>query len=183
MIRVAVIGSAGRKTDGDKLNAILYKKIVGDFIKRVLLIQEPIDLISGGAAWMDHLAVVAFLKNLLNIKSLTLYFPCEWDKENNCFIESYFGGIANYYHRKFACKIGHKRNASLKQLQKAINKGTEIIVNTKGFHARNLQVGDVDHLIAYTFGESLFEPKDGGTLHTWKNSRAKVKQHIPINLI
>ena len=49
----------------------------------------------------------------------------------------------------------------------------------KGFHARNLIVADVDFLLAFTFGPGA-SPKDGGTAHTWRNSKAALKLHVPL---
>lgn len=179
-MKVAIIGTAGRREDGTKLNRHLYQMVLDDVRNRLKLVREPIHLVSGGAAYMDHLAVLAYLRDFPNVESLELFFPCEW--EENKFQENKVGGIANWYHGKFSLKMGGKKDSSLVQIQKAITKGATYHAG-KGFHQRNIDVGCVDYILAYTFGDSLYEPKDGGTNHTWKNSKAGIKIHIPISLI
>ena len=179
MIKLALIGTAGRKTDGGKLNRNLYQKILEDVKHRLEIIREPIHLLSGGAAYMDHLAVLAYLRNFPNVKSFEIFFPCKWDEG---FEENKTGGISKYYHEKFSLKMGGTKTTSIEQIQKAIDKGATY-TEGKGFHARNIPVGNADYILAYSFGDSLYEPKDGGTNHTWKQSKAEIKIHVPIILI
>jgi hypothetical protein len=42
-------------------------------------------------------------------------------------------------------------------------------------------VSKSEFLIAFTWGEDSFVPKDGGTLHTWKNCKSSSKIHIPLS--
>ena len=179
--KIAIIGTAGRQSDKNKINRIIYQKMLNDLRGRLSMINEPIHLVSGGAGVSDHLAVLAFLRKFPNVESLELFFPCKW--KGNKFKETKVGNTANYYHEIFSIKMGGTKESSLIEIQKAIDQGAIYHENTKGFHARNLQVGDVDYIIAYTFGESKSEPKDGGTMHTWKNSKALIKIHVPITLI
>lgn len=178
-MRVAIIGSAGRKTDGIKLNCNLYQRMLNDVRNRLRIVNEPVHLLSGGAAVSDHLAVLAYLRDFPNVESFEIFFPCKW---NNGFEENKTGGISKWYHEKFSLKMGGTKTTSIEQIQKAIDKGATYIEG-KGFHARNIPVGNADYILAYTFGDSLYEPKDGGTNHTWKQSKAPIKIHIPITLI
>ena len=193
-MRIAIIGTAGRKEDGDKLNKELYEKMVKDanwHCQRVRIIADEdyssnintttTHLVSGGAAWADHVAVSLYLMDLVN--SLTLYFPCGWEP-------SWFIGIdgtsskvaqtANYYHDLFSIKMEAARGkTSRADIQKAIDKGAIYHEVAGGFKSRNLLVGKVDAIIAYTFGEGDV-PKDGGTKHTWDYSTAPIKIHRSI---
>ena len=178
-MKVALIGTAGRKEDSTKLNRKLYQKILEDVRNRLNLIREPVHLLSGGAAYMDHLAVLAYLRDFPNVESFEIFFPCKWD---NGFEENKTGGISKWYHEKFSLKMGGAKTTSIEQIQKAINKGATY-TEGKGFHARNIPVGKADYILAYTFGDSLYEPKDGGTNHTWNKSKAPIKIHVPITLI
>lgn len=180
-MRVAIIGTAGRREDGQKLNRAIYNKMVRSAITLLNDKHEEfgeqfgneIHLISGGAAWADHCAVSVYLLDLCD--TLTLYLPAEWTGTD--FSGTRDGEVANYYHRLFSEKMN---GSSLAGIGRAKEKGASLIINRNGFKARNLQVGRVDILIAYTFGEKEDTPKDGGTLHTWNNSSATVKIHKQI---
>ena len=55
MVRVSIIGSAGRRADLQKLNKTLYHRMI-DKTKEVLtdvwkMEIERVELVSGGAAW------------------------------------------------------------------------------------------------------------------------------------
>jgi hypothetical protein len=149
---------------------------------------NDIILVSGGAAGADHLAVDLWLRGISN--RLELHLPAEF--KNSHFIQtqtkSDAGRAAEYYHQVFENKTAI---ASTREIQKAIDKGATVTVSP-GFHARNLLVGNVDLLVAYTFGTStclvkqqdpgwknhvLAGLKNGGTAHTWDNSNAPVKLH------
>lgn len=172
-MKISIIGTAGRKETFKKLNVQVFQKMIIDAEDQIK--KFPIkELISGGAAWADHIAVDLFLRNI--IPSLTLYLPAEFKNEK--FIENGFkspGSIANYYHQRFSSKSG--RN-SLKELTLSQLKGARFHIYD-GFHQRNFEVAKSDIILAYTFGEGDV-PADGGTLHTWNNSEAKIKIHRSI---
>jgi hypothetical protein len=50
-----------------------------------------------------------------------------------------------------------------------------------GFHNRNKMVARSDYLIAFTWGESNSEPKEGGAFHTWSCWNSRWKVHIPLS--
>jgi hypothetical protein len=180
-MRVAIIGTAGRKEDGAKLSKELYFKMCGR-VHQILanLMQdefEDLTLVSGGAAWADHIAVSLYLAGYAG--HLVLHLPADYD--NGKFVEEGSrspGSTANYYHKLFSKKMG--RN-TLPAIQKAADLGASIRVNVNGFKARNSDVAAdaKDGVIALTFGEGD-TPKDGGTFDTWNKSTAPFKVHIPI---
>jgi len=174
-MKIAIIGTAGRKEDKDRITKEHFIFMVQDAAQRIKDKLE-VELISGGAAWADHVTVVLFLMSY--VEGLTLYFPADFDGK---FIGTdnpkHPANVANYYHRLFSKKCNLD---SLRQIQRAIEQGANYEINKKGFRARNLQVGDCDILYAYTFGEGDI-PKEGGTRHTWENSRAKYKIHISLD--
>jgi|2_EtaG_2_1085320.scaffolds.fasta_scaffold01185_9 hypothetical protein len=185
MIKIAIIGTAGRKTDGVKLNRTIYQAIIEDVRHRLEIVREPIHLVSGGAAYMDHLAVLAYLRKFPNVESLELFFPCKWQDEmfqRNGTQRKSTASVSNNYHEKFSLKMKGEKDTSLKQIQRALDNGARYH-ERKGFYDRNLDVGYVDYILAYTFGKSLYQPKDGGTFHTWSKLKALTKIHIPIALI
>jgi hypothetical protein len=132
-------------------------------------------LVSGGAAWADHVAVSLFLMD--RAPKLTVYMPCQ-------FREGLFQGnkdadTATYYHKLFSEKVGKDTRQGI---ERARSQGAEIVENLGGFFARNRQVADCDVMVAMTWGDGD-TPKDGGTANTWKSSLAAQKFHIPLALI
>lgn len=173
-MRVAVIGTAGRKGDADQLSWELYQRMVHATARHVSLED---DLQSGGAAYSDHIAVLLYLAGCA--RSLTLYLPERFDLHRACFggpEHSGDGSVANYYHRSFSRRIGVPN--TMENIRDAVTKGAQIVV-VPGFKARNIPVGECDKLVAFTFGRGD-RPRDGGTLHTWEHSTAGTKIHIPI---
>ncbi|SNW61930.1 Hypothetical protein ORPV_26 [Orpheovirus IHUMI-LCC2] len=112
-VTIAIIGTAGRKEDGQKMSAELYEKMIYA-VKYIIIHHFKMDmgkvtLISGGAAWADHIAV-----NLYNngyVKDLVLHLPCEWNEGKYLDTGSRDwrvnpGKTSNYYHEQFSKKIG-----------------------------------------------------------------------------
>tara|TARA_R110002126_G_scaffold106240_1_gene241098 strand:+ start:244 stop:717 length:474 start_codon:yes stop_codon:yes gene_type:complete len=140
---------------------------------------EDVVLVSGGAAWADHLAVSLFLGD--SSFELELYLPAPFKNALYVQLVDHYmdpGRISNYYHGKFGKKMSDS-HATLRGIQRAIDAGAMVKVS-KGFKARNLIVSGSDILLAYTWGEGDV-PKDGGTKHTWDHSTASVKVHIPLS--
>jgi len=150
----------------------LYLTLYHHILHNILpTIPKPWDVQSGGAAWADHVAVSLFLAKQAD--SLTLYLPAPLD-DGETFLPTYDGRI-NYYHSIFSKAMGA---STIDGIQRAIKLGARVEI-VEGFHNRNLPVGKCDVLIASTFGEGD-QPKDGGTSHTWTNSPAPIKIHVPI---
>jgi len=170
-ITFSIVGSAGRKEDGKALSKNHFESMC--LIADGLITQlgesnyKITHLVSGGAAWADHVAVKLFLDK--KVPNLRLYLPCAFEGgsfKDNGDVDPYKnpGGTANYYHNKF--KNTTYIN-SLSQIQIAQSYGAELINVDKGFHARNAMVAKSDFLLAMTFGKGA-EVKDGGTAHTVK---------------
>lgn len=172
-MRVALIGTAGRRSDQARLSLALYARMLAR--ARSYVFAED-HLQSGGAAWADHLAVLLYLDGAA--RSLTLYLPEHFDLAAGRFLErgpKSCGAIANYYHRLFSQRIG---TDSLDHICCAADAGARLVV-VPGFHERNLPVGRCDRLVAFTFGEG-HGPADGGTKHCWDHSTAPEKVHVPL---
>lgn len=169
-ISLGIIGTAGRKEDGKKLGRKHFEAmciVAGGLIDELSENNYPIThLVSGGAAWADHVSVKLFLDK--KVPNLRLFLPCEWDngsfKDNGIAKDPHKnpGGTANYYHKLFqnATHIN-----SLTEIQIAKAEGAELIPVSKGFYARNALVAKSDFILAMTFGHE-HEVKDGGTAHT-----------------
>lgn len=179
---VGIIGTAGRGEDGDRMTLGLFTRMV-DFA-RAWINVPGVKLVSGGAAWADHVAVRLFLTDCTD--ALTLHLPASWDWERGGFLnaESNRSGrdpdparTATYYHTRFSRVIGVD---TLAELEQARRKGAVLIPHA-GFHMRNRAVArDATALLAFTWGLSLEEPKDGGTKHTWDCAAGKIREHVPL---
>jgi hypothetical protein len=59
--RIAVIGTAGRKTAADRLDWPTFLLMREAVLRELQNIPRPWELVSGAAAWADHVAVDLFL--------------------------------------------------------------------------------------------------------------------------
>lgn len=182
----AIVGTAGRKDDAQRLSVRHFVSMYD--CARILIEQLNANnylidtIISGGAAWADHVAVKLFLqqKELFKLK---LFLPCPYNMETKKYDESplninkesnrySIGTTINYYHLKFSRTVGFD---SFAEIHRAIKEGAEVVVKN-GFRARNVLVADSDVLLAITFGNKEWV-KPGGTSHTVMTYLNRVKKH------
>ena len=190
--RVAIIGTAGRINDARNrtLSLKLYQAMIEAAARCIedtfgLDLRECV-LVSGGAAWADHVAVDLFLQK--RVRGLTLLLPSNLTAVPGAFgyvdtgVVDFIknpGGTSNHYHRLFSKKLG--RN-SLEDLHRARDAGAHIDVSTPGFFARNGGIArHCTHMIAFTWSTNGV-PSDGGTLKTWKQCKLdpEHKKHIAL---
>lgn len=175
MTTVSIIGTAGR---GTPLTKPMYVWMVNQAVDYCRKISGPLILVSGGAAWSDHVAVHLYINRLhyeLPIVGLRLYLPSKFNLISKRFENDRAGGISNYYHNKFNQVMN---NSSYEELTGAMNDGAQVEVYA-GFHARNSKVAQSQYLLAFTFGDQ--EPTDGGTRDTWvKASKYAIRTHISL---
>jgi len=171
-MRIGIIGTAGRKDDEPRMSKQLYNRMVMEAMLKIYE-HEIVGLISGGAAWSDHIAVSIYLMNFVNVKSLTLHLPAEFDGKE--FKGSSSAKTANYYHSLFSKKMGGN---TLLGIEKARAIGANLITYND-FKTRNLAIAEEsDILIAFTFNNDDQPKPKSGTLHTWNNSKAFKKIHV-----
>lgn len=181
MNTVSIIGTSGRS--GNITKETYIKMISASIIYLKSLSLDSIVLVSGGAAFSDHIAVHIYLHKdeyNLNIIALDLDLPCKFDMITSKFEDNGNsdwkdnpGKVANYYHDKFNYIT---KSNSYDDLYKVINMGAEIHIH-KGFHSRNQYVAKSEYMLAFTFGKNC--PEDGGTKHTWYLCKGK-KFHISL---
>lgn len=174
-MRLGIIGTAGRMEDGPKLTLDKWnemKRIIAKFIKD----RKIVHVISGGAAFSDHLAVGLYIAHL--VEKLDLALPCKFDMDNVQFFDTGEfsawnnpGGTSNFYHKYFSRTANID---SLAQIKAAIEKGASVSIEP-GFKARNSLIAQADELIAFTFGNKNVA-KDGGTADTMKKYLDKGKK-------
>lgn len=175
---LAVIGTAGRdKTQ--PMDEDLWYAMCDDLRERI----SPNDhLVSGGAAWADHLAVHAFDKGW--VKQLTLFLPAPMGSAGFIGPQRSAANAANFYHRKFSAITRIRSYAQLREVVRApgVTVYEEPIRPGYGaMFARNKKIARLaDSVLAYTFGQGE-APADGGTLDTWQQINCADKAHV--NLI
>ena len=178
MTTLSVIGTAGRNNQ-DKLSIGLYYSMVEkckDIIQNHFgLNPKNIVLVSGGAAWADHVVVDLFLSQY--VTSALLYLPCKWDSEKKQYQNCKTGTTANHWHKKFSA-ITNKN--SLEEIDDAIKKGLKMNIEHHGFLARNTLVAKSEYMIAFSWSGTN-EPEYGsGTADTWAKSNTGNKIHISL---
>lgn len=179
---LGIIGTAFRGTDAKFRTVEVWnevKRIAGRFIRK----YDIPDLVSGGAAGMDHIAVQAY--NAGFVKNLYLFLPCP-------FISAYVdtgirgpknpGQTSNHYHRLFSEAVGIN---SFWEIETAIKNGAFVKQDNVGFHARNTDVARSSGiLLAFTVGDGP-KLKDGGTADTMKKFLTTHSQgdawHVDLN--
>lgn len=177
-MKIAIIGTAGRDKNIPMTRA-LWDWMTQDVRERV---REDGHVVSGGAAWADHLAVWLFLKGF--VKELTLHLPAPL---NGKFLGPYqsAASAANYYHERFSNVVGCDTLAQIEGAAPMDHCYGTFEPAAPGYGAmfnRNKKVaaaiGPDDLMLAYTFGEGDV-PADGGTRDTWNQCRGK-RIHIPL---
>lgn len=195
--RLAIIGTAGRKEDARKMSAAVFSRMMDHaaLVQQSVwkLPNERVILVSGGSAWADHVAVKLFLREAMNpdgspYAGLHLFMPCELnftgsgqaraadsgssDWRNNP------GRVLNQLHASFTRAIG---SDTLNEVALARSFGAKLCFDGRGFHPRNkLVAAQADRMLAFTWGNDPAQPKDGGTMHTWKLATAAIKLHVPL---
>jgi hypothetical protein len=192
---LAVIGSAGRLDDAARLDRAAYDAMYEELLEA--MDQWSVrSLVSGGAAFADHLAVRAYLEG--SAAALDLFLPARFDgvryaaRHND---PRDAGATANRLHERARPSLGVD---GLAEIAQAIAKGAKVVVRP-GFKTRNLDVAaKATHMLAFTYGADRSpvdlrpgDPgftdamaaglKEGGTAHTWGEAyRCAVKRHVSI---
>ncbi len=170
MIKVSIIGTAGRDKNIKKLNINLYKKMINiadKIIKEEFKLNtKDVCLVSGGASWSDHVAIELFKTGLYS--NIELHLPAKFTNDKYD-LYSKEGLYSNKLHEVFSEKVSKNTLLDIKDL---LNKCKFY----NGFYQRNNIVAKSDYLIAFTFYDELV----GGTKYTWNKSETKNK--IIVNL-
>lgn len=184
IINIGIIGTAFRKHEAKKLNNVIYDKMYNKLCELLKEIQKTnptkqLHLISGGAAGADHLAVQYYLSENKNLCEPTFYIPAKWiDKKFDILGD---GSAANYYHETFSKVLYNDKRKTLNELDQV----AQFFQTGRNFKERNTLIARqaTDYLIAFGFVDDLNKEKFGGTVDTWKKSKAKKKIYIKIDLL
>jgi hypothetical protein len=140
---LAIIGTAGRQGDAENLTKHHWFKMIGAALK-VIQLENITALISGGAAWADHVAVHLHLTRNYPVQ---IIIPRN-DEDINTSLR---------YHEVFSRVLGGRTWAEVGKCEPRSH---------GRFKDRNtLVAAGCDVYLAMTFGKGR-EVKDGGTLDT-----------------
>ena len=175
MNKIAIIGTAGR----DKtipMSLALWHWMLDDASSHMPLHAH---VVSGGAAWADHLAVALFLSG--DAHKLTLHLPAPFANGRFQGTSGSSGSAANYYHELFSRTIGINTLSQIQQVASMEHVDGSFEPAAIGYTAmftRNKKVANADHMLAYTFGIGNV-PADGGTANTWNLCKGQ-RIHVPL---
>lgn len=197
-MKLAIIGTAGRAADGKILSSdpVYYYDRMQAAALKVADMVGATKLISGGAAWSDHIAVTLFLAHPDRF-SLELHLPTRlvengdeyrFDDNGTRDFKNNPGAVSNHYHDLFkkALSNRYKDWSPYKDFFRCINSKNFSHKITFGFLNRNIVVAkESDACIAMTFGKDNYL-KDGGTAHTMskflsKGLDPKLAYHLDLN--
>lgn len=163
---LGIIGTAGRGPDGDAFKDNPgYWRTMQAVTQIVCTLVKPSRVVSGGAAFSDHCAVIAYLEGWA--PELSLHLPTEWLGHGFRMTGGQWdaGRTSNWYHTLFEKATGCQ---SLQQIQMAIERGATVKSGAGGFKARNTDIAnEADVMLAFTFGDGPVL-KDGGTADTMR---------------
>ena len=198
MSKLAIIGTAGRGPDAKILasDPEHYLKRMMDAARKVSELTNSTELVSGGASWADHIAVLLFLEDLTHY-TLELELPAPlvergddlqyYDKGTGDF-KANPGAVSNHYHRLFKKAFTKTRTmwSPFKDFRSLEGVSRVKTTVTPGFLPRNLKVAEkADHVLAMTFGQGK-RLKDGGTAHTMSAFLARgvgTAYHLDLNTL
>jgi hypothetical protein len=193
---VAIVGSAGRKEDARRMNSDHFTFMLNAVQHQIeevwRLSPTNVRLVSGGAAFADHVAVALHRLRPQHYSRLTLHLPVPFNTTRTAFDAAGIGSFSNAGHRTFCRQMGWNENQSLLELCRLSSDGVNVIVSeparvagasppgVSSYFDRNRVVAQSDYLIAFTFTEAgATQPKEGGTAHTFAACRG-TKVHIPL---
>jgi len=182
MIKVAIIGSAGRNKYEYNILSVKHLEYmvtkVEDFIKNTLnTTNNNIILVSGGSAWSDHVAVQLYLSS--DFGGLELYLPARFDLNLNKFENTNEGNRLNSLHEQFEKKT---KCSIFNELYLSITDPNIKVVIEKGFLQRNTMIAkNNDYLIAFTFSTNDLPTNGSGTFDTWHKTKHNNKIHFDLN--
>lgn len=188
-MKVGIIGSAGRKQEGAKMTKELFESMMSkaqEVIETTWKLKpEDVILVSGGAAWADHVAVRLF--DSWKPAGLHLHLPCEFKQhqfEDNGkrSWQGNAGKSANFYHHVFSKKLGASSLDELDDAMKCPNVTSKVY---PGFFARNNVIADEsDYLLAFSWTDLKSKENEeggGGTAYTWKRHKKPHKVNVVLS--
>ena len=181
-IRLAIIGSAGRKEPVTHDHwQLMLTQTAATIAGLEASGQQVTALVSGGAAGADHVAVRLFLRAPQRL-ALNLELAAAWDFTNNVYVESDSGNWQTNPGRTLNRHLLNFQNTAFlepfEDLGAALqHHNCQWRVHQSGLLERNNFVADADVVFAMTFGIGR-QIAQGGTADTCRKYQARGGQQI-----
>lgn len=187
---VAIVGFAGAHVpqSAPPLNRALFDAMIRRaeeiITERFGLEWDGVRLVSGGAAWSDHVAVHCHQRHSAET-SLIVWAPCGLTSlgrfaDTRVRSRSNPGGLANRLHESFARLTGIDSFNDLRKVHSCVDS------SQAGFHARNGAIArSCDYMIAFSWATGD-APDTGGTLDVWTRCPLEAgtrKIHVPMDTL
>lgn len=190
-MNVGIIGTAGRSSDHLWFTKDKYDRVVQtidnhliEASSRLGKTTKDLTIFSGGAAFIDHIAVKLFLTG--RYQQLILFLPAFYDLKRERYVETNIKGgntgkRSNELHELMKSRTGYN---SLSEINEAINKGAKVYYFLS-FDDRNCALANFANegnatVYAFTLATGSV-PKEGGTHKTWLKLNCE-KYHTPLSL-
>lgn len=178
IVKIGIIGTALRVQEEFRLvlgfgASVIWQQMlqsVENQLRQWNLQPDQVHLISGGAAWSDHVAVRLFIRYHEQgrpFHGLTLYLPANWTgqgydpNQRTAF-------TSNFYHQQMSEALFIN---SLQEIETARKYGATLISGSD-FGVRNRKIAaNSEFLIAFTWDVKQGRPGSNGTLQTWSMCR------------
>lgn len=203
-VRVGVSGTVGYADDASRLDASIFSAMKASLFAILKSLKlDTVELVCGGRAWAEHVAVSCFLdtietKNKITFQEhkmkthLEIRFPCEYnvDKYKEVLEFQDIGQVQNYqlnpgrtfrsYHLKFQRACSSLALNSFQDLARAkIEGNATFIVDSTDTCDTNI-VSNLDYLIIFSFGNNI-ESADYHSKKMWNSCQKTTKKiHISI---
>jgi hypothetical protein len=147
--RIAIVGPSNKKLSTKQLDFVAMT--IKSYVSKLEIPTRKIILVSGGGAWIEHVAVQLYLTN--KFEGLELYLPCSFDLDEKKFDSSAAGQFLNKQHSVCSRKTGVDVFDQLHQVACDDYVGFEVYID-KSDRLSQI-IANTDHLLAFTFGDGI----------------------------
>lgn len=169
-MKIGVVGTAGRDS---RVLTIEHLRSARRRTIAFLRERDATCLVSGGSAWMDHVAVQLFDRGY--VEPLVLCLPARLLPDGR-FENSPDGRRLNDLHQKCQEITGYPVFEELARIREL---PSLTVYHDPGFAARNRRIARMsDHLLAFTFG--VDEPDTAGSRYTWRQVSKENRTHFQL---
>lgn len=214
IVTVSIIGTDGNGEDAPKMNAEVYKAMCIEAMcvitKEWKLSPDSVQLVGGGSAWSNHVAVDLFLNShgaivdpnsdvkanpVIPFAGLMICLPCQF----SMFTDDYVDARAVWLRRlhvEFANKLGRLYPlASFNDMRLARELYNATIVESdsheiSGFRKRNAQVAQSKYVLSFAWCDDPSQPTrptSGSAKETWDLAGARepsaIRKHVSLTAL
>ena len=186
---ITIVGSDGKNGDLFKLNKSnfystqsFFEHEITKLIEKYNLEWKDINLVSGGASWIDQIAVNLYINKATEIKdvtkrpNLTLFLCEEFSVEKEMYTENAQNRTSKYlnsFHSKFKEKSNIK---SLSDISRAVKLGAKIVV--RDYEETVKSLGATDFVYCFNFLDNITPNKRTDKIMRESSAPNKIEHDI-----